>query len=382
MKRLPILTLRQLLIDSEKCIGLQYLSDPVIERLINLLPGVFWSTEYNMMGVKNCPENLTLIFQNFKGIAWINCRYFFKNRPVHEGAEPVNLAFLKSRNDEPARTPLVPPEYIDLLETKRYSVNTAKSYTTAFGDFLTFFKDRNPAELNELDIKNYIRYVVKKGLSHSYQNQVINAIKFYYEQVLDMPQRFYSIVRPMKEKKLPAILSEEEISRLIEATTNVKHKAILVTIYSCGLRLSELLNLKIKDIQSDRNVVLTRQGKGKKDRTTILSEKTLQLLRQYFRKYKPTEYLFEGPGGSRYGARSVQQILKHSMASARIMKYASVHTLRHSFATHLLENGTDLRFIQTLLGHSSSRTTEIYTQVSTRHIRAIKSPLDRLNVSF
>jgi integrase/recombinase XerD len=193
---------------------------------------------------------------------------------------------------------------------------------------------------------------------------------------------FYEIERPLKARKLPMVLSEEEISNILSVTTNLKHKSILVTIYSCGLRLSELLNLKITDIQSDRHLLLVRDAKGNKDRTTLLSDTTLQLLRKYYLQYRPKEYLFEGLGGGPYSGKSIQHILQHSLAKAKICKPATPHTLRHSFATHLLENGTDLRYIQTLLGHSSPKTTELYAQVSTRSLKDIKSPIEKLNIQF
>jgi site-specific recombinase XerD len=224
--------------------------------------------------------------------------------------------------------------------------------------------------------------IVKQGKSLSHQNQVINAIKFYYEQVLDMPQRFYEIERPRKQQKLPSVLSEEEISKIISSTANLKHKTILATIYACGLRLSELLNLKISDIQSDRHLLLIRDGKGKKDRHTLLSDTTLTLLRKYYVVFRPKEYLFEGQDGGRYSSKSVQNIVKHALRTANIKRPASAHTLRHSFDTHLLENGTDLRYIQTLLGHSSPKTTEIYAHVSTKGIRDVVSPIEKLKIEF
>lgn len=381
MRKLPVITLRQLFIENEKAIGIQYYPCVAIERLVNSLPAPRWSTEYSMMYIQNTKENVAMIFETFKGVAWVNCRYFFKNKPLHEGAEPVDLSALKNAPSKPGIPPC-PPEYVELLETKRYSVHTARTYKSLFCEFIAHFSDKKLMEINEGDIKQYLHHVVKKGKSSSYQNQTINAIKFYYEQVMDMPQRFYDIGRPQKEKRLPSVLSEVDISKLIHATSNLKHKAILVTIYSCGLRLSEVLNVKIADVMSDKNILMVRQGKGKKDRSTVLSDRTIALLRKYYLEYRPKEYLFEGQHGGRYSARSVQNILKAAMRQANLRKYASVHTLRHSFATHLLENETDLRCIQALLGHSSSKTTEIYTHVSTKHLRKVKSPLDNLNIEI
>ncbi|HTF18073.1 MAG TPA: tyrosine-type recombinase/integrase [Chryseolinea sp.] len=273
-------------------------------------------------------------------------------------------------------------EYLDLLETKRYSLHTARSYVTLFAAFRRHYADRALLELGDSEIRSYMHLIVKSGKSHSYQNQVINAIKFYYEQVLNMPQRFYDVDRPRKEHKLPAVLSEEEVKRMIVATGNLKHKAILVTMYSCGLRLSELLDLKLTDVQSDRSLVAVKGGKGRRDRNTLLSPTTLQLLRKYFKVYRPKEYLFEGQKGGRYAAKSVQQIVCRALLGAGIKRHASPHTLRHSFATHLLEQGTDLRYIQTLLGYSSPKTTEIYTHVSTRNIVRKRARLTSLNLIF
>ncbi|MBN8652483.1 MAG: tyrosine-type recombinase/integrase [Cytophagales bacterium] len=337
-----------------------------------------------MVFLPNTPTHLQQIFNTFKGEAWINCRYFFKNKPIRTQAIASDLNAIHEKHTDKLALgePACPKEYIQLLETRRYSFNTAKTYTSLFANFIKHNQGKSLIEINELDIKDYIHGIVKQGKSASYQNQVINAIKFYYEQVLDMPQRFYEIDRPRKACKLPLVLSEEEITRLLSVTTNIKHKSILVTIYSCGLRLSELLNLKLTDIQSDRHLLLVRDAKGGKDRTTILCDATLQLLRKYYLMYKPKEYLFEGQGGGLYSSKSVQSILQHSLRQAKIFKPASPHTLRHSFATHLLENGTDLRHIQALLGHSSPKTTELYTQVSTRSLKGIKSPLEKLMIEF
>ncbi|MEO8475111.1 MAG: site-specific tyrosine recombinase/integron integrase [Chryseolinea sp.] len=378
MNNLPIITLRHLLIEKQKYIGMQFYPDKVIHALVKTLDSPKWSPENRMVFIKNTPENFNIIFKTFKGVAYINCRYFLRNKPLHKGSEPVDLSTLKNEIDLLG----CPQEYINLLETKRYSFNTARTYTHLFGVFRRVFADRELKDINEMDIKQYMNSIVKQGKSPSYQNQAINAIKFYYEQVLNMPQRFYEIDRPRPERKLPSVLSEEEVSSLIKATANLKHKAILVTIYSCGLRLSELLNLKLTDVNSDRKIVLVRDGKGKRDRNTLLATTTLELLRKYFQEYKPKEYLFEGQSGTRYSGKSVQNIMNHGLKKAGITRPASPHTLRHSFATHLLENGTDLRYIQTLLGHTSAKTTEIYAHVSTKRLKEIVSPIEKLKIDF
>ncbi len=188
------------------------------------------------------------------------------------------------------------------------------------------------------------------------------------------------IERPRKEHYLPEVLSEEEVANILKSISNLKHKVLIMTIYSGGLRISELKNLKVKDIDSNRMQIRVEQGKGKKDRYTLLSKKTLLHLRQYFKEFKPKEWLFEGENGGQYTSSSIYNIFGRALKKAGITKKVSIHSLRHSFATHLLENGTDLRYIQNLLGHSSSKTTEIYTHITTKGFDQIKNPMDRLEI--
>ncbi|MGC3945578.1 MAG: tyrosine-type recombinase/integrase [Chryseolinea sp.] len=375
---LPVITLRHVIVDGRKAIGMQFYPNKVIHALVKTLPTPQWSEEHQMVFVVNTEDNLTTIFNTFRGVAYVNCKYFLRGKPVRKGAEHVDLTELRCKCGQGG----CPAEYLDLLETKRYSLHTARSYVALFAGFRQHYADRPLIDLGDREIRQYLHLIVRSGKSHSYQNQVINAIKFYYEQVLNMPQRFYAIDRPLKEMRLPEVLSQEEVRRMIGATNNLMHKTILVTVYSCGLRLSELLNLKLSDIHSDRRMVSVKGAKGRRDRNTILSDTTLQLLRKYFKVYRPKEYLFEGQAGGRYAAKSVQQIVAHAVAAAGVRRHATPHTLRHSFATHLLEQGTDLRYIQALLGHSSSRTTEIYTHVSTKNIEKLKSPIDKLGIDF
>jgi site-specific recombinase XerD len=240
---------------------------------------------------------------------------------------------------------------------------------------------QDPREITEKEIISFIRYLVdERQVSASYQNQSINAIKFYYEKVLGGVRKFYFIERPQKERRLPVVLSEAEVSQLFEVTENLKHKCLLMLIYSAGLRVSEALALKIGDIDSQRMQIQVRNAKGGKDRHSLLSASLLPILREYFQLYHPKDYLFEGEQGGPYAGRSAQSVLRQAVSKAKIRKKVTLHTLRHSFATHLLENGTDLRYIQTLLGHNSSKTTEIYTHVSTKALGEIKSPLDSIKL--
>ena len=235
--------------------------------------------------------------------------------------------------------------------------------------------------IDEPAIIKFLRFLVtERKISITYQNQSINAIKYYYEKVLGGQRKFYFIDRPNKEKTLPSVLSTQEVIDILKQTENIKHKAILMTIYSAGLRISESINLKFKDIDSDRMQIRVEQGKGKVDRYSLLSVRTLIILREYYKQYRPTVWLFEGvKKGEQYSTRSIQQIFQDAVHKAGITKDVSVHTLRHSFATHLLENGTDLRYIQSLLGHANSKTTEIYTHITTKGFDQIKSPMDTLD---
>ncbi|PWA04055.1 site-specific tyrosine recombinase/integron integrase [Flavobacterium psychrotolerans] len=266
------------------------------------------------------------------------------------------------------------------LRSKRYSESTLKTYTEALKSFLVFYREKPVSEITNEDVVFYNNeYILKNNLSASYQNQIVNAIKLFFKTVQEKKIELDKIHRPKRAKVLPNVLSKEEVKLILNAHSNVKHKMMLSLIYSCGLRCGELLALQPVHIDSKRNLVMLKNSKGKKDRIAPLSPKILEMLRDYYKDYRPTTYLFEGQkAGAPYDARSLQLILKQALQKTGISKPVTLHWLRHSFATHLLESGTDLRYIQELLGHSSSKTTEIYTHVSTKSIQHIKSPFDDL----
>ena len=266
------------------------------------------------------------------------------------------------------------------LLSRRYSENTIRTYTEALKVFLTYFNTKLAAEITNDDIIFYNNdYILKNKLSASYQNQIVNAIKLYYSTVQNKKIEISRIHRPKNAKLLPNVLSKVEVKKILEAHVNLKHKMMLCLIYSCGLRRGELLNLKLQDIDSKRNLIFIYQAKGKKDRIAPLSPKILEMLRSYYAGYKPSIWLFEGQNkGEQYSEKSIQSVLKNAVLKSGIQKPVSLHWLRHSYATHLLESGTDLRYIQELLGHRSSKTTEIYTHVSTKSLQQIKSPFDDL----
>lgn len=271
-------------------------------------------------------------------------------------------------------------KFCEWLKSKRYSESTIKTYSEALRSFLLFFNEKPIAEITNDDVILYNNnFILKNNLSTSYQNQIVNAIKLYFKTIKNIQIEVDKIHRPKRGRVLPNVLSKEEIKAVLDAPANLKHKTMLSLIYSCGMRCGEILALMPHHIDSNRNIVLLKNAKGKKDRIVPLSPKILVMLREYFKLYKPTTYLFEGQKtGTPYDARSLQQVLKQALQKTKITKPATLHWLRHSYATHLLESGTDLRYIQELLGHNSSKTTEIYTHVSTKSIQQIKSPFDDL----
>ena len=271
------------------------------------------------------------------------------------------------------------------LILKGYSPNTLKTYKSELVSFLKYFENYDLKNVTKDMVESYIYYMITKyKMGDSKQNGAINAIKFYYEQVLNMPREYYDIQRPKRANQLPNTLSEEEVYKLINSPTNLKHKAILYTIYAAGLRLSELLNLRVKDIRSKETYIFIKGAKGKKDRHTVLSENLLNLLRKYYKNYRPSYWLFEGQDGGKYSASSIQSIFRKAQKESEANPWSTPHTLRHSFATHLLENGENLRNIQVLLGHESSKTTEIYTHVIGVNNNKVKNPLDIImkNITF
>ncbi len=266
------------------------------------------------------------------------------------------------------------------LQSKRYSGNTLKVYADTLSIFMRYFSTKAMEAITNEDLITFNNdYILKNKFSASYQNQIVNAVKLYFSAIQHKRLDVELIHRPRREKVLPNVLSKEEVKAILNVHVNIKHKMMLSLMYSCGLRSGELLALKPMHIDSKRNIVLLKHAKGKKDRIVPLSPQILKMLREYYQIYKPKIYLFEGQTvGIPYDQRSLQLILKQALKKTEISKPVTLHWLRHSYATHLLENGTDLRYIQELLGHSSSKTTEIYTHVSTKSIQQIKSPFDDL----
>ena len=269
------------------------------------------------------------------------------------------------------------------IAIENYSEQTQKTYYSTIKLFFEYIATLKKAKIQEKDIQNYLYYCkTEKKYSYSSMKHVVASISYFYSKVLLKPIPKALDIRFRKPTTLPSVLSVNDISKILEATKNLKHKTILLLIYSAGLRLNELLELRIGDIDSEAMRIHIRFGKGKKDRYVMLSENVLELLREYYKVYKPNDYLIEGQNGGKYSPKSVQSVFKKSLQKSVVNKRATVHTLRHSFATHLLDDGTDIRYIQELLGHKRLETTQIYTHVSSHSINKIKSPADKLKIKI
>lgn len=356
---------------NESIIVIQFPFDKELIGCVKTIENTRWSQTLSSWYVKKKDFNLHRVFNVFKSIAYVDysALKITKDRPV-----------LKKRIKRKAysKTP-IPNTYIEHLKLKRYSENTIKSYVSEFKKFSSYFSKYNLETLDKDDIKGYLLYLIQKQkVSASSQNQAINAIKFYYEKVLQRPKMGFKIERPRKKKRLPQIITEQEVLKLLKATTNLKHKTILAILYSAGIRMGELINLRKEDIVWDKSFLFIRGGKGNKDRITLLSENVSKLLKKYLKIYKPNYWLIENQNRCKYSPSSVRAILRKSAIKAEINQRVYPHMLRHSFATHLLEKGTDIRYIQSLLGHRSSKTTEVYTHVSKKSLANIQSPLDSI----
>ncbi|WP_224997093.1 tyrosine-type recombinase/integrase [Cesiribacter sp. SM1] len=279
----------------------------------------------------------------------------------------------------------VPKAYLEVLFARNYSRNTIKTYQSLLLRFMRTLHLKDTDALSKVTAEEVNRYhaqwIASGKVASGTVNQSVNAIRFYYKQVAKISMAIEDVHRPQKPRQLPKVMGRQEVVDLIRAAGNVKHRAMLGLIYSAGLRCGELLKLRLEDVQLERRQLIIRSGKGAKDRITMLSQRAILLLHAYLEQYSPKKYLFEGQWGEAYSSSSLRKVLRVAMSRANIQKPYTLHCLRHSFATHLLEDGTDLRYIQSLLGHNSSKTTEIYTHVSQTAINNIQSPLDRLDFS-
>jgi integrase/recombinase XerD len=384
------ITVKKLRHREMNCLGLYFPKDFAIIDYVKKIPEVKFSRTNSCWYVPEKSGALSNIIETLRGKVWVDISTLkaeaSEQREGLVGACATEKTALRLRTEPKVDNTSLEEVRVfaweqmrKRLKLKNYSLSTQKTYMEQFKLFLRFFPDSHPGDLDESEIKHYLLYLIeKKKLSVSTQNQAINAIKFFYEKVLKQERKVYDVERPMKEKKLPEVLSQEEVMAIFEATSNLKHKAMLMLLYASGLRRGELLNLRIGDADFNRNIVFIRGGKGRKDRQTVMAQSLVPLVEQYIDTHKPRFWLFEGLKGERYSATSLQQVLKRAVDKAGIRKRVRLHMLRHSFATHLLEAGTSTRYIQVLLGHESPKTTEIYAQVTRFGMDKVISPLDHI----
>jgi integrase/recombinase XerD len=364
------------------CLAIYFPIHQELKAVVKTIPGVLFSMTHKCWYVENRESLLTEILAAFKNKACVDIAFLKRKQEAQpEMSKPVKIIALETPKNKEVHLPLN-EEHVQALrmmeqklKLRGYSENTQRTYLHMFKEFLHFYANYNPIELTEIEIRNYLLYLIEhKKLSRSAQNQSINAIKFFYEKVMGQERKVYQLERPLKEKRIPEVLSQEEIMGVFEVLDNIKHRAMLMLIYASGLRRSELLNLRIGDIDMNRNIVFIRGGKGRRDRQSVMAQSLNPLIKEYLTKYNPKFWLFEGPNEVRYSESSLRQVFHRAAKKAGVKKQVRLHMLRHSFATHLLEAGTSTRYIQVLLGHESSKTTEVYAHVSRFALDKIKSP--------
>lgn len=391
------ITLKPLLHRHQECIGIYFDKNTGLEKNIRKLPGLKWSKTNGCWYMPLTEAGYRQLVKLLAGKAAVDnsqLQAYLQTRvkvaatlPLRE--EPVAAGSRKVHTRPLALSPawkLSGPnlsaleQFVRQLQLKAYSPSTITTYRNEFMQLLKLLNNRPVNELTTEDLKRYMTHVlVKERISENTAHSRLNALKFYFEQVLGREKFFWEIPRPKKVQKLPKVISEEKILEGLLEIENLKHKTLLLLAYSAGMRVSEVVSLRVSDINSDRMQISINHAKGKKDRVVTLSQGILPILREYYVTYKPKGWLFEGlDRHEHYSARSAQQVFKDAYKKLGLPPQCSFHSLRHSYATHLLESGTDISFIQKLLGHNDIKTTLRYTQISKKEIGQIESPLDRV----
>lgn len=353
-------------------IRIEFPYDFELKELVKQFPGCNWDTKKKVWWVPYSDDRLSEMLRFFKGKVWLD---YSELKKVEMPQVFTELPVLSTSLAKEISM------FEDWMRNKRYSESTVKTYCDAVSIFLRFLGNKPVIEIDNNDLEKFNKeYILARGYSSSYQNQVVNGIKLFFQNRRGIKFNPEIVYRPKREKLLPNVLSKEEVVRILNSPTNLKHRLMLMFLYACGLRRAELIGLKFEHIQRERGLLLVKQAKGKKDRVVTLPEFLLKELEKYYKSYKPREYIFEGQKGGPYSEKSLAEVFKKAVQKAGINKPVTPHWLRHSYATHLLERGTDLRYIQELLGHKSSKTTEIYTHVSQKSLQQVKSPLEDLNL--
>jgi len=363
LEKLPKIFLEQKTHRKENQLLIQFSYHKKLIALVRSIKGSYWSKSLNTWYIKYSQENLQTILTIFRDITIVDTSKLHKKE-------------LFTRNLTNEQKNLLNNFYL-FLKGKRYSQSTIKTYTFFIADFINFYRKTPLNNLTNRAVELFIENVfITRNYSISTQRQFISALKIFIVFYPHTEINDLVLERPKKSRKLPSVLSQEEVLKIISSTQNLKHRAILVLIYSCGLRISELVNLELTDFHIQRKQLVIKNGKGRKDRYVSLADSFIPLLSNYYHSYKPKFYFVEGQKGGKYSTESVRQFLKKSCVKANIKKTVTPHTLRHSYATHLLENGVDIRYIQSLLGHAKPETTMIYTHVRRKDLMEIQNPLD------
>ena len=380
---MKMVVVKRMIHNGESRLTLNFKFDPELINLVKQIEGAQWSNSNKCWYLPDSSDLLSRLFILFKGIAFLDYSdmklkgSLIPCRVKKERISPRDLpGVLVAEEEEAIRS------FRRWMYHCRYSSLTMRTYTASLITFLKFIKPKVALEVMEEDIVYFVtEFILRNGLSYTYQNQVVSALKLFYGEVYKTKLDIEKLDRPRREHKLPNVLGKGEIESILKAPLNLKHRMMLTMIYGCGLRRGELLNLEPSHVDKERKLLIIKQAKGMKDRVVPLSDKMLTRIEEYREAYKPVVWLFEGQDrGKKYSEASLQEVFKHALKKSGIDKPATLHWLRHSFATHLLESGTDLRYIQELLGHKSSKTTEIYTHVSIRSIQNIRSPYDELDL--
>jgi site-specific recombinase XerD len=362
-----------------KYIGIGFNDNMTVKNYVKEHPSVKWSNTHETYYTKYYKDSINDLFIYFRKQGWYVNYDAFK-LPVKQ-VEYRDIKKSVPINKLPPLIDVQEKQIIQFkkwLEQKRFSSNTVNTYIEVTSLFLRYMNLKHITTISVRSIEQFnYDFIFNAKKSISYQNQCISGIKHFID-FKEITIGALDIKRPNRDKKLPNVLSKTEVRAIFEALRNLKHKTLLSLVYSAGLRIGEALSLKTKDIDFERGLIHIKQAKGRKDRYTLLSTKLIPILHSYIAHYNLKNYLFEGRMGKPYTQVSARQVFKASLLNAGIKKYATLHTLRHSFATHLLESGTDIRYIQELLGHNSPKTTMIYTHVSTANLKDIKNPFDNL----
>ena len=347
-----------------------------VREYVKKFPLVKWSNYYGEYYIPFSKTNVNNLYKHLRANQHVVDYSLLMNK-YRKGEQKQNLSLqaLKEEFISPIK------EFVKWMHLRRYSFNTIQTYESMLIMFFKYHHSKKIELITNDDLIDFnTNYILANNYSYTYQNQLVNAVKLFFKQTQNLEIDLETLDRPKKSQRLPEVLSLEEVKEILHGSKNLKHKTLLCLLYSCGLRIGEALNLQLNALDLERKLLHVKAGKGKKDRYIPLSATMIILLHRYYKSYTPKEYLFEGQYGGSYSAVSARQVLKRILAQTKIKKHVTLHTLRHSYATHLLENGTDLRFIQELLGHNSPKTTMIYTHVSTISLEKIKNPFDDFEI--